>query len=154
MKLYVPFRFLFPKKECLGNCPKKFVKPVCATNGRTLQNPCILDFVICNSKGKIQKARDGKCCPNQCSSKSCGRGRKCVWSFKTCKLTCPCAKSCANTKCPHRGICKHNSKTCQTKCSKSLLLNIFLCLIQIAMPVKWLYGWISQRCQQNFENYY
>ena len=78
------------EKGCLGNCPKKFVKPVCGTDGVTYQNPCILAFITCNTKGKTVKRHDGKCrkCSVTCATVYCAFGSKCEQDPATCKFKC------------------------------------------------------------------
>lgn len=104
--------------ECNLRCNPHFKQPVCGTSGVTYINECFLNQAICISGGKFQKARHGKCCKNLCSSGTCERGRKCVWSFKTCTNSCPCEKTCANVPCPTSSLCVHDSKTCSTQCGK------------------------------------
>ena len=109
------FTFLL---ECyfLFRCDIRDKRPVCGTDGITYLNSCFLaQEGTCLSNGKIQKARHGECCKNRCSPTSCGRGRKCVWSFKTCTYSCPCQITCANVLCDFFSKCVHDSRTCSTK---------------------------------------
>ena len=85
--IYFEIKFNCFEKECLGNCPKKFVKPVCATDGRTYQNPCILGFITCITKGKTVKKHDGKCCSVTCATVFCEFGL-CEQDPATCKFKC------------------------------------------------------------------
>ena len=122
--------FFFYMSECdlQFRCNPHVKRPVCGTNGVTYINGCFLAQAICRSNGKIEKARNGKCCKNRCAFTFCDTGRRCDFNFKTCQLTCPCLKTCANTKCPHFGQCEHDSKTCKTECSKDfcfLLVSVF-----------------------------
>ena len=49
--------------KCDVCCPR-LLMPVCGTDGQTYVNDWCLKNAICQSDGRIQKARDGSCEPS------------------------------------------------------------------------------------------
>ncbi|XP_063616673.1 agrin-like isoform X6 [Cydia splendana] len=103
---------------CGPEC-EAIVRPVCGTDGRTYDSPCLLDRTACRDNRDVRTAYMGACGEaNPCARTTCPWGGACVSRGGAAQCACPVcdatlAPICASDHNTHGSECKMRMHACQ-----------------------------------------
>ncbi|XP_063395298.1 agrin-like isoform X4 [Cydia fagiglandana] len=103
---------------CGPEC-EAIVRPVCGTDGRTYDSPCLLDRTACRDNRDVRTAYMGACGEaNPCARTTCPWGGACVSRGGAAQCACPVcdatlAPVCASDHNTHGSECKMRMHACQ-----------------------------------------
>ncbi|XP_061708931.1 agrin-like isoform X5 [Cydia pomonella] len=103
---------------CGPEC-EAIVRPVCGTDGRTYDSPCLLDRTACRDNRDVRTAYMGACGEaNPCARTTCPWGGACVSRGAAAQCACPVcdatlAPVCASDHNTHGSECKMRMHACQ-----------------------------------------
>ncbi|XP_042215091.1 agrin-like [Homarus americanus] len=102
-----------PRCQCNSTCPST-LSPVCASDGTTYSNECVMNFEACSRRQVLSVLYRGECSSgvNPCGAVRCGSGQGCVVNQYG-VATCRCRRWCPPVVTP---VCGSDGTTYDSRC--------------------------------------